>query len=139
MKKANPTIVGRMRCDCGEVMEVRERSNGRKLLYTYCPVCKQDMRSGEQLQQFWRDNMTPVGQPLQEVTKAAETSTQAALPAPKPELPTETTEGEWIPADYTESKPNETESENSIAGLLIGGFVALTLFAFGIRARGNAA
>lgn len=143
MKKANPTILGRMRCECGEIMEVRQRSNGRKLLYTYCPVCKQDMRSGEQLQRFWRENMTPLGQDVPEHQKTQQNAS-SELPSGNGDTAKVQTPLEWQPESYsetkpkTESSPNETE-HNGSGYTVVGAAVAVVLMFLGFKMKGASA
>lgn len=140
MKKANPEIVGKLPCGtCGDVMEVRQRSNGKKLLYTYCPNCKMDQRSGAAIQEFWRANM---------VAPDAEITTLKPEPAkPSPASVPATVDdagdglGEWVPPEELDPSreqlpPDETGGgTGGKAALFLGGFVVLCLGVLGIRAR----
>ncbi|MBB1322127.1 hypothetical protein [Shewanella sp. SR43-8] len=137
MKKTNPDIVGKMRCDtCSSEMEVRQRSNGKKLLYTYCPKCKMDQRSGEAIQAFWRQNM---------VAPDAELAALVPEPAPTKPNPTETntkadTENQladWVPPENLQPDQEQDETKSSKLGWWIGGGVCLVLAAFGVRASMN--
>ncbi|GGI85888.1 hypothetical protein [Shewanella gelidii] len=130
MKKAEPTIVGEISCGvCNAVAEVRQRSTGKKLLYTYCPNCKADQRTGKQIQAFWAENMQSVGT----------IGTRQPEPAPEPitENAPETDTGddipEWEPEQpKAEEKPEDSDSRGS--GWVVGGLIAAVLLAFGIKA-----
>ena len=117
-RKANPTVVGIIPCGtCNDKMEVRERSNGRRLLYTWCPNCKMDQRSGKDIQNFWRE----------QIGISTETTKIVTKPAAE--------RGEWTPDEPQnlplETKPPQPETK-SMFGWAIGGVVACGLLFFGI-------
>ncbi len=130
MKKANPTIVGYLGCStCGDTMEVRQRSNGKKLLYTYCPNCKMDQRSGNAIQDVWRESMVA--------------SPELLLKA-EPELEVEVHQDntdhqidheEWSPTDeFTETQADEETESTSFVGWLFGGLFVAGCFLIGLKA-----
>lgn len=133
MKRANPKIVGVLRCSCGAVMEVRERSNGKKLLYTYCPNCKLDQRSGDQIQEQWRSTMLPPGTELPPVETASSESAPKALPN---KTESAAIEGEWIPPEDLAPGAEPKQEETKFNGKMVaGGLGVLALFsalAFGL-------
>lgn len=138
MKKANPTVVGKLACDrCDAVMEVRERSNGKKLLYTYCPNCKMDQRSGKQVQTFWRENMVAPDAELPKLVVGIVNSPSQN----QPKQDTGTELAEWTPeSELIEEKPPEGDSgDSSNAGLFIGGAVCVVLLILGINSAAGAA
>ncbi|QYK03135.1 hypothetical protein [Shewanella psychrotolerans] len=137
MKKPNPTVLGKMRCQCGDEMEVRQRSNGKKLLYTYCPTCKQDMRSGEGLQLFWRANMVPLDADLPTISESLAIDTKLpnqdtqTIKTPVSDSNAEITE--WEP------EPNEIEDDHDsgdsggFLGWVLGGLVTAGLVVLGVK------
>ncbi|QBF81259.1 hypothetical protein EXU30_00040 [Shewanella maritima] len=133
MKKPNPTVVGKMRCECGEVMEVRQRSNGRKLLYTYCPACKVDQRSSQHVQDYWRDNMVAPDTPDDVIAKLAISApepTQETKPDQVPAVIDDDELEEWSPAEMeqTEIEPEQGSGLLLPVGLFFGAIVALIGF-----------
>lgn len=117
----DPDVVGKMVCDaCGDIMEVRQKKVGKKLLYTCCPNCKTDQRTGAKIQAFWRDNMVA---PDQEITQNKPQKPQQAKQ--KTDL------GEWVPEVLPPETPDKPE-ENAIP-TSIKICVAVVLFAFGIK------
>ncbi|OEG72323.1 hypothetical protein BEL05_04930 [Shewanella colwelliana] len=137
MKKANPTVVGKLACGaCSAVMEVRERSNGKKLLYTYCPNCKIDQRSSDQVQAFWRNNMVA---PNAEITTLP-TSNNLPVANNQPEQDTGVELDEWSPeSELLDKDSSQSDSgDSSSTGLFIGGAVFLVLLVLGINSASGA-
>lgn len=121
----DPSVVGKMVCGaCGDIMEVRQKKVGKKLLYTCCPNCKTDQRTGAKIQAFWRENMVS---PEQDI---------AVTPPKANSQPTETkTElAEWEPEvlpPETENSKDKTETSTISTSVTIG--VAVVLCFFGIH------
>lgn len=132
MKKANPTVVGHMRCECGADMQIRQRSNGQKLLYSYCPECKLDQRSGATIQKFWRDNMVSLNEAISPANDSIEVKIESNTPVKVPQSNSKRELTEWTPKD-TQDKAKESQNDSDGFGLLIGGLVGVGLLAFGIR------
>lgn len=117
----DPSVVGKMVCGaCGDIMEVRQKKVGKKLLYTCCPNCKTDQRTGAKIQAFWRDNMVA---PDQEIT---------ATPSQKPQPTKDKTDlGEWVPEVLPPENQDEPAETTIPTSIKIG--VAVVLCLFGIR------
>ncbi|MBY5920409.1 hypothetical protein [Ferrimonas balearica] len=122
---ANPAI-GKLRCNtCDDVAEVRQQCNGERLLYTICPNCGMDRRSGAKVQAMWREQMVGVDDELPE--GSAESG--------------ETPENTWLPDEQTcpESENQETEKAGTgtWVGLGIATVLAVGLAFLGVRYSGG--
>jgi len=132
MIKTNPTVVGHMRCECSADMQIRERSNGRKLLYSYCPECKLDQRSGTTIQKFWRENMVPLNEAILPGNDSVAVKLASDTPVKAPESNSKSEIADWSPRDDSE-KLEVPQNGSDGFGLFVGGLVGVGLLVFGIR------
>lgn len=140
MKLTSPNNIGRLGCSvCQSVMDVRQRSNGQKLLYTYCPKCKNDQRSSEEIQAFWRENMHPLGTADNVVLASLKPDPkQEAAPKPaKTKNELETDLPEWAPEvdpELDTGDPEDKDADKSVIGYVAGGLVCGVLLLMGFNA-----
>lgn len=122
MARQNNPVVATIDCaECGTVATLHEtkRGKGSGLLYKRCD-CGCDQRTGKQVQERWRRELTP--RPGHEHLKIE--------PEPEPEQPQPTTEPEPAPEPekQQDSAPTPKPAGATMAGfmpLLMGGVILL--------------